>query len=295
MASKGLEELLDPPIDNISDDLEMVDYLPRGYLSVSQATTFLKCPHQWYLRYVEGKASKPNARMFEGINVHRAVEEVLSFKATAGKLPPLQLALDTFSDAFEETKPLIEDWEDSTPGRSKDSGILITRTHYQDVAPAATPIYVEKSFHIVVGDNKLPLFGKIDSIQLKVNNPEEFDPAAGKTASNLDKRIHDLKVTSDKWGKDDIKNDLQMAIYAYAEGIPDVTVDQLVKGRGKTPRPRYERAADIITSRDAAHAIDVMSGVAKQIGAGIFPKTDPSNWWCGEKWCSMWYNCRGKK
>ena len=72
-------------------------------------------------------------------------------------------------------------------------------------------------------------------------------------------------------------------------------VDQRVKGRAEVPRIRYEKANYTVTPRDAEHAVAVLGGVARTIGTGHFPMTDPSNWWCGEKWCSMWSYCRGKK
>jgi len=321
MATPGMEEveeILDPAIDVPAEfELELTDLLPRKYLSVSQMTTFLKCPQQWYLRYIEQKSSKPSARMFQGIQVHSAVEAILSAKLATGTLPPVALGYDTYSTAFDEHKPLIEDWEGEDPGKVKDVGIECTKQFYQEAAPTAMPVMVEKAFHTVIRSNdgkiSLPVLGRIDSIQVQALNDDDYqgmretavaDVKAqtdkGSTVPDLPKvkkplRIHDLKVVTDKWGGDDLNNDLQFHLYAGVEHIPDVQVDMLVKGRAKVPRPRYEVMNGVISPQMVKHAVRVTEGVAKSIGMGHFPPTDPSNWWCGEKWCSMWFHCRGKK
>lgn len=321
MSTPGMDEIedvLDPAID-MPDDVELAlsDLLPRGYLSVSQMTTLLKCPYSWYLRYVEGRTPSPSARMFQGIQVHGAVEKVLTAKLESGRLPSIEVAEDAFSTAFEKQKPLIEDWEGEEPGKVKDVGITCTRIHYQEVAPFATPLMVEKTFHTSVttedGKTRLPLFGRIDSIQVQTHTADEYEAIREKVAPVLleqarrkvrlpvlpeiskPKRVHDLKVVTDKWSEADLVNDIQFTLYAGIEKIPDVQVDQLVKGRAKTPRPRYEQLNGIVTDRQVKHAVKVAEGVAKTIGLGHFPLTDPGNWWCSEKWCSMWRHCRGAK
>jgi hypothetical protein len=311
-----IEDILDPMID-LPDDVEMQlsDILPRGYLSVSQISTLLKCPYSWYLRYVEGRLPSTSARMFQGVQVHGAVEKVLTAKLESGRLPPVEFAVDAFSDAFDEQKALIEDWEGDDPGKVKDIGVACTRVHYQEVAPSATPLMVEKTFHTSVltsdGKTRLPLFGRIDSIQVQTHTADEYEAIREKVAPVLmeqqrrkvklpvlpevskPKRVHDLKVVTDKWSPGDLENDIQFALYAGVEKIPDVQVDQIVKGRAKTPRPRYEQLTGIITDKQVQHALKVTEGVAKTIGLGHFPLTDPGNWWCSEKWCSSWRYCRG--
>lgn len=317
--SNGMEEVedyLDPQIE-VPQDIEMVDILPRGYLSVSQATTFLKCPHQWYLRYLENKPSKPSGRMFQGIQVHAAVEKMMNTRLLLGRLPSLDEATDVFSTEFEKTKPLIEDWEDKDPSVFKDTGVLCTKVFYNEAAPKMTPVYVEKPFHTVIkaadGKIHLPVLGRIDSIQVQTHTEKEYqsireelvdDFAKQKTAGvkmpvlpdslRKPKRVHDLKVVADKWNEKDLDNDLQFALYAGVENTPDVQVDQLVKGRAKVERPRYEVLNGVITGKTVNHTVKVMEGVAKSIAMGHFPMTDPGNWWCSEKWCSMWTHCRGK-
>lgn len=301
-----IDEILDPSVD-VPDDVEpeLVDFLPRGYLSPSQVTMFLKCPRSWELAYIEKKPRRTVARMFQGIFVHQGVEAVLKERLVNGKLPPLELATDTFSDAFEEGKKLIDDWEDEDEGAVKDTGVKCTKAYYEEAAPDATPIVVEKTvtavFKSADGKVRLPVLGRLDSQQVQAHTEDEYQKirealtSGGKTADiKKPLRIHDLKVTTDKWSQSDLDNDLQFAMYAGIEGVPDVQVDQVVKGRAKVPRPRYEKLTGVVTPKMFKHVEAVMEGVGRSIALGHFPMTDPSNWWCGEKWCSMWQHCRGK-
>lgn len=305
----GLEEIdaiLDPEVDlTPAMEPELVDMLPRGYLSPSQVSMFLKCPKSWELSYVQGKPRKTSARMFQGVFVHSATELVLKERLATGLLPSQATATDAFSDAFDKSKNLIEDWEGEEEGTIKDVGVKCTKAYYDEAAPDATPIEVEKSFMKVIrsddGKVKLPIFGRIDSEQVQTHTEQEYQDirqalANGGKLSDIKKpkTIHDLKVVSDKWSVKDLENDLQFTLYAGAEGIPDVQVDQVVKGRAKVPRPRYEKLTGVVTPKQVKHAEEVAKGVAHSIALGHFPMTDPGNWWCDEKWCGMWRHCRGR-
>lgn len=305
----GLEEIdqiLDPAVD-IPEEVEpeLVDFLPRGYLSPSQVAMFINCAKSWYLAYVEKKPRKTSARMFQGVFVHQGVETVLKERLATGKLPPVEMATDAFSDAFEASKNLIEDWEEQDEGAVKDTGVKCTKAYYDEAAPDATPIVVEKTvtavFKSADGKVRLPVLGRLDSQQVQAHSEQEYQDirqalASGGKTADIKKplRIHDLKVTTDKWSQSDLDNDLQFVIYAGIEGIPDVQVDQVVKGRAKVPRPRYEKLTGVVTPNMVKHVSEVVEGVGRSIALGHFPPTNPGNWWCSEKWCSMWAHCRGK-
>lgn len=299
---EDVEALIDPDIVIPADiEPEMKDLLPRGYLSVSQASTFIKCPRQWALLYVEQKARRTSARMLQGVFVHTAAETILKEILLTGKLPPLALAMDTFSDEYEANKHLIDDWEGVQPGLVKDTGVACAKIFHQNAGPSSTPVAVETEFHVVIrsedGKVRLPILGRIDSKQVQAHTDAEYqqireDLAAGRP-SRKPLRIHDLKVSADKKNESDIENSLQFATYAHVEGIPDVQIDNLVKGRAKVPRPHYEKITGVITPRQTKHAMRVLEGAARSISLGHFPPTDPDNWWCSDKWCPVWGHCRG--
>lgn len=307
MSTPGMEEIeavLDPDIP-VPPDIEpdLIDFLPKRYMSVSQLTMFLKCPHSWELRYLQGKHGRASGRMFQGIFVHKASEVVLEERLATGKIASIDTATDAFSTAFEASKGLIEDWEGDDPGRVKDVGVECTRVFHKEAAHLSMPISVEKTFYKVIrtsdGKAHLPVLGRIDSIHVQAHNEADYQAIreallAGK-APTKPKRLHDLKVSADKWNDNDLANDLQFALYAGVENIPDVQVDNVVKGRAKIPRVRYEPLRGVMDDKAVQHALRVMEGAAKSIAMGHFPMTDPGNWWCSEKWCSVWHHCRGAK
>lgn len=292
----GLEEDFEVPPD-IKPML--VDILPKGYLSHAQASTLLQCGWKYKLMYIDQVPFKRSARLFQGSSVHTGVEHLLTVKMQTGKLPKVKDALDAFSTAFDAEQNTVEDWEGEDPGKVKDLGAKLTKIYFEEVAPKAAPIAVEKTFSTVIksrdGKMHLPVLGRIDSIQVMLDHPErEYDP---EQASNMPKhmqRIHDLKVVTNKWSEGKVLNSLQFASYAAVEGIPNVQADQLVKGRAKVPRPRYEVQSAVMTPAAGNHAISVLQDVATTIAIGHFPKTDPGNWWCSKQWCSAWHECRGK-
>jgi len=298
----GFEVVVPPEVEP-----DLVDVLPRGYLSPSQISMFLKCAYQWKLVYVDNKPRKTSARMYQGVFVHSGVEAVLRERLASGKLPPLEMATDTFSSAFDESKGLIDDWEGSEEGFVKDTGIKCAKAYYDEAAKDATPIAVEKTTVTVIrsedGKIKLPILGRIDSIQVQSHTEQEYQDIRESVVSNIEtpaaakitkpKRINDLKVVTNKWPEGKLANDL-FTIYAGSEHIPDVQVDQIVKGRAAVPRVRYERLTGVVTPQMVKHAENVALDVAKSIAMGNFPRTDPSNWNCSEKWCGMWEHCRGK-
>lgn len=316
-----VEAIIDPVIP-IPDDIgpSLSDILPQGYLSVSQATMVLKCPYSWFLKYVQLCRGAASARMFQGIQVHRAVEHMLETLLYTGALPPLDVSTDVYSDTFNEQVKLIDDWEGQTQGQVKDLGVLCTKIYHQEASSAAMPVNVEKTFSTVIATRtsegmeiQLPVLGRIDSIQVQALNEQEYQDIREKVAPALitqkeagakrltepkvtkPLRVHDLKVVTNKWNEDKIKNSLQFMLYAGVEHVPDIQVDQVIKGRAKVPKPRYEALTSVMNPADVNHGVKVLGGVAETIASGRFPMCDPSCWWCSEKWCSMHRFCRGKK
>ncbi len=311
----GVEDIFDPIRVPAEIEPELSDILPRGYLSVSQIKTVLKCPRQWELLYLENVPRGTSARLFQGVAVHKAVETVLSVRLQTGKLPPVALATDTFADTFEADKNKVNDWEGQTEGQVKDLGVNCAKIYMQEAAAAATPVAVEQTFTKVIksadGKIRLPVLGRIDSIQVQSLNEQNYQDIREKVVAAQDPnvkegaatalpkaskplRVHDLKVVTNKWGEGKIKNDLQFLLYAGATGVPDIQVDQLVKGKAKIPRPHYEVLTEVITNKDVQHGVAVIEGVARTIALGNFPMTDPSNWWCSAQWCGVWKFCRGR-
>lgn len=293
----------------------LTDILPRGYLSVSQAKQYLKCPHAWELQYIEGHRGKMSARLYQGVQGHSTAEAVLNERLMKGTVPPVEFATDTFATEFDAGKDRVQNWEDTDPGVVKDLGIQCVTMFMNTAAAEATPVAVEKTFATTVkgkGGFDVPVLGRIDSVQVECASEQEYQDVREKvvaamppdlkegTPTQMPKtgkplRLHDLKFTTKKWSDGQIKKDLQFMLYAGVEHVPLIQVDQLVKGSGKIPRVRYEVQRDVLSNADVQHGVNVIEGVMKSITHGHFPMTDPANWCCSPTWCSVWEHCRGKK
>ena len=67
---KGIEK------SAMDGDIHYSELLPRGYLSVSQITQFLKCGKAYEFRYVQEKQIPSNNFIVQGRGVHKAAEKL---------------------------------------------------------------------------------------------------------------------------------------------------------------------------------------------------------------------------
>lgn len=272
--------------------------LPKGYLSTSQVTQYTKCGHAYYLKYIERQAGVVPYRMFEGVAVHHAAEKALRLKMADGKRPPLDVVTDAVADYYDTNAAVVGDWESTTPDQGKDRGVILTKAFWEEGLPQSTPIMVEEQFTVTltgpVDGRPIPFVGRLDSVQIVPPRELADMPGVQATCSTYPRVLVDLKITAAAWTDKDLRDSLQMALYADINAVPDVRIDQLVKGSGKKFKPYFQSLNGSVPAAASEHAIEVVEGVAKGIMAGVFPKTDPSNWWCSAAWCGQWHRCRGK-
>lgn len=271
-----------------SDDNFYSANLPKGYLSVSQVTQYLKCGEAYRRRYVLDQPAKFTGAAAQGRSIHKAAE-LLHVSMIASKPLEVEDVVQIYADAHSvEMKDAVLTDEDGTEGAMKDAGVRMVRKYHSLAVFGGTdandkpvepikPIAAEKQFKVhlpVINSDPIPFVGVIDL-------EEEHS-------------ISDLKTKSKAASQLDADNSLQLSLYAHVLGKPQVRLDQLVKPT-KTLPPRYIRTVSYRTKNEALHAIDVVADVAADIAAGRFRRTNPENWWCTEKWCNYWSDCRGKK
>ena len=295
--SKGNGHLI---MNDVSDDGEIkgveqpeednyyASRLPKGYLSVSQVTQYLKCGEAYRRRYVLGQPTKHTSASAQGRSVHKAAE-VLHISMINNRAISEEEMVQVYSDQHDvEMKDAVLLDDDKDDKSLKDIGVSLTRRyrHFAVVggvdANSKTvepikPIAAERSFKVhlpVIDAPAIPFMGVIDL-------EEEHS-------------IADLKTKAKPASQLEADNSLQLSLYAYVTGKPSVRLDQLVKPT-KTLPVRYFRTESIRTRTETLHAVDVVADVAADIAEGRFRRTNPDNWWCTEKWCEYWNDCRGRK
>lgn len=267
--------------------------LPRGYLSVSQVVQYTKCGEAYRRRYVLEQPIPKNTFMVQGSGVHKAAEHLHNSIIVNDPISAEEM-VQTYSDYHDKEIPNVEihedaDEEDKDLGRVKDLGVRLTRKYHRvalgndrdavtgEIVPAVKPVAAEQVFRVKL-------------------QPEESDPIPFLGIIDLveDEAIADLKTKKKAASQTECDNSIQLSLYAHVTGKPHVRLDQLVKPT-KTMGERFIRKSSMRDKRETLHALDVVAEVAQDIAVGRFRRTNPENWWCSERWCPYWKDCRGRK
>lgn len=275
-------------IEKTAEDDKYKDKLPRGYLSVSQVTQYMKCGEAYYYRYVMERPIPSNSFQVQGRGVHKAAEKLHLSLIGGGAPISEEEMLQTYSDLHDdEIKDATIDPDDNET-HIKDVGVNLTKK-YRKVALAleptssgvplkpVQPIHAERVVRVNI-----------------ITDESESIPFLGVIDLEEENSISDLKTKKRASSQADADNSLQLSLYAHVTGKPQVRLDQLVKPT-KTLPSRFIRTESVRTRQEVLHAIDVVAQVAMDISAGRFRKTNPENWWCSAKWCPYWGDCRGRK
>jgi hypothetical protein len=267
---------------------ELRDKLPKGYLSVSQVTQYMKCGEAYYFRYVMERQIPSTSFQVQGRGVHKAAEHLHLSMIQENPISEEQM-FQIYEELHDnEIKDAQVDEDDAALGNLKDIGLRLTAKYrraalgkefnketnenYAPVKPIAAERVVRTN--IITDEGNVPFLGIIDI-------EEEF-------------AIADVKTKKRAAPQAEADNSLQLSLYAHVTGKPIVRLEQLVKPT-KTIGERFIRTQSVRTRQEVMHALDVVSQVAQDIAAGRFRKTNPENWWCSAKWCPYWGDCRGRK
>lgn len=277
--------------------------LPLPYLSVSQVELYLKCPRQFYFRYIKGEKRPPGIALVAGTTIHKAVEEGYKHVITKAEPPPLEFVLDTYSGSLDKelTNEVVWDAKDedgeetaaSDKGKLKDQGVELLRKWHEDKLPRVRPAAVEKSF--VTSFGGIPIVGRVDLIDRRNGEDEVADAMDAGIPPNADginvlvDTIVDNKVVGKAYTKAKVDSALQMSLYTHASGLPRARYDMFIK-------TKVPKVTEILTSRNEQQirwAIQTFVEVGRAISAGVFPPTTPDNFLCNPRWCGYYGQCRG--
>jgi hypothetical protein len=257
---------------------ESVLNLPRGYLSMSQVSMYLRCGLQYAYRYCDDLIRAPGVALVEGSAMHRALEVGLREKKDAGTVAPVNVLMDAWRDYWTENKKDIEDWgdagKDSEAQVVENRGRLLLQEYHTTHMPVVEPEAVEQRFWTTLGKNRIPVLGFVDLI----------DVSGYRT-------VIDHKVVKSAKSQADTDSDMQLTLYSKACGTPNVGFDSFTKT--KTPKIVQKRASR--TPKDHAWIEGIFDHVAQAIHDGVFLPCDPAGWNCSAKWCGFWNLCRGSK
>jgi len=244
--------------------------LPKGHLSISQIRCYLRCPMEYYFRYIEGIPTPPNGSLALGRAVHKGIEHYFRQKLNTGEGPTLAEVLDAFATSFEQYSQEV-DWGHENLGKSKDDGINLLKLYIQEKAHLVIPKAVECQVMIPLAGTYL--IGYVDLIT------EAGD-------------VIDHKMLSRTPPEDRAEHDIRLTCYAlayltiYGEIPQSVQLNCLVRNKSLK-----------IVTRSATRSLQdinwfnrLTEDVARAIRAGIF-YSNPDNFMCTPTACGYWELC----
>lgn len=246
----------------------------KPYLSVSQINMLAKCGEQYRRRYVLGQKRPPAVAQVIGKGVHASVEKDLTSKLEWGELIDDEEIPDLAADAtrrmWQADEPQREEG-DPDQGGAVDEAVSLARLHHGKVAPAITPVALERAFLLEIPEFPFDLMGVVD-----VEEPT---------------RIRDTKTSGKAPSGNPAERDLQGELYtleARLRGHDKVfQMDHLVRGRS----PRYIPSEARYTEADHLSFLRRVEAAAAAVKAGTFLPAAPGSWACSPKWCGYWNDC----
>ena len=256
--------------------------LPVGYLSVSSAQMYQKCPKQYEFRYVLGKKSPPTVSLVEGSTYHLSMSADNERKRDTKGKESLNYdeMVNVFMESFKEGKREIEDWESDTENSVYSRSKLVIGRYVNEVQSKVNSVTaVEEEFRVTIGEgeDRVPVLGYIDLV-------------CG--WGDLPKVLIDYKFSNRKMEESDVSHHTQLAIYHIVTGVKSVGI---IRNERKEKGVVEATVVKSVDKQTVAMAKDLMVHVARGVKAGAFPPTDSGNWWCSPKWCGYYGMCRGCK
>ena len=249
------------------------------HLSPTQVNMFLRCPAQWYYRYVRGLKRPPSGAATLGSAVDAGITHNYQQKIETQEDLSLDDVLDAFSTDFEARKPDTV-WEpNEEPGEVKDDGVRVLSVYHKEAAPKVQPTAVQERVEL-----EIPNFG--------------YRFVAVPDVIEKDSIIRDTKVAKRSPAKSNGSSVVapahqdQMVAYALTyratreEAEEGCVVDYLVR----TKTSKLVQVPLQVTSSHLTYYKNLIALVAKQIEAQIFTP-NRQNYLCSRRYCGYWEEC----
>lgn len=247
------------------------------HFSFTQLNMFLRCPKQYYYRYIENKKIPPSGAMFQSSVIHKMLEHNYKQKLETYMDVSIPYIFDLFIHIFEES--LINNEVNIRNKKEKEdlinTGKDILLKFIIEICPSVRPKHIEKTFEI-----KLQTFSNYSLIGVW----DVIDE------NNV---IIDNKVYSKKVSQTQIDNDLQLSIYSLAYRLlnkqkeNNLRLDIVVKNS----KLNTQQLTTTRSYSDIMFTIEVIQKAIKAIKKGIFVP-NPNSFFCSKDYCGYFNICR---
>ena len=245
----------------------------KKHLSASQINTYLRCPMQYYFRYIRGLKLPPKSALTLGSSVHAGLAHNYQQKKDSHKDLKVGEVLDVYGQSFDLGAKETEWGKDEKPGEVKDQGAGLIKVYHSEIAPNIQPVEVEQKFEVNFPNVDYGFIGYVDLLDDK-------------------KRIIDHKTTART--PNGISSDHRLQLTGYALGYRagtgrkerKVRVDYMVKNK----HPKVVTLEEKISDGDVDRLLKLMAYVAKAIEQELF-YPQPHNFMCNNRGCGYWDIC----
>lgn len=262
----------------------------RDYISVSQLEMVQRCGIQFQFRYEKGMRLAPGIAAIRGSGFHHANRRNFEQKVTTYvDLPTDEVvasAAEYVDGAFGAGEVYLTP-DERTVGlgklrsETKDAATQMVGHFMEKVAPHIQPEHVEKKVTFNPDADKFPtkLMGILDLVKKVGASRTIVDMKTGARSPNADAAETSQQLTMYSLlyraltGEEETAVELSHVIRTSAGRLSSMT---------QTSHRDIEDIKILVRRLAAAH---------QTIKAGIFLPTNPSNWWCDEKWCGFWNIC----
>lgn len=256
-------------------------------LSTTQLNMYLRCPHQWYLRYIKGIKIPPAGAMMQGRVYHEAVADDFKQKIETGKDMPFDELSDRFSDHWQRDVIVSEvNWEGEKPSTLKDEGFALLKCFHDEVAPKVQPKLVEEQKVKLVIPDVLEMVGITDVVDEKNRILDHKLSTREKSQSDADK---DLQATVYLWLRPECKT------FIFHQIIKKRPTQKMLVKDPETPSiiPYKNLVITKRTPLQIERMVQMVSDTHTLMKAGVYPPRCDS-FWCSERWCGYWNVCKAR-
>ena len=257
-------------------------------------------------------ANEAHVRQLRAKEAGRPREEYLSIV-----LPTIEEAKDIAADSFQQAMQEGVAWTDDekavgeakVAGEEKDKAVRMGAHYVGIVAPRIDPVAVERKTVIRVPGMNDEIAGIVDlvSVEAPLSPLPELDLSlepklvterrvrvAG--LDEMEEVVNDLKTSDRSPQEDAAERSQQLPLYALIRTaetgkVPDkLRLRTLVQTRtGKVSHVEQTTA----TTRENLDAVAArLSAAMDSVRRGSFVPANPDSWWCSQKYCQFWNDCR---
>jgi RecB family exonuclease len=227
-----------------------------------------------------------------GTAVHHSVGADLTSKRDTEELLPDAQIPDLARDA------LVHEWdahgvmlaaEEVLAGAARtkadavDKSVRLARLHHRQVAPAVRPTHIEREFVLDLAGYDYQIAGRIDvqegSEAIRDTKTSKRAPQEGAAWESVQLSAYALAA----W-----KHDGALPRRAVLDYLVDTRDPKVAQPERQFPPATEE--AQVLAS--FSPLLDRIAVAMLAIEAGIFVPARPEDWWCSERWCEFYGDCR---